>query len=140
MGRPWWYDNYWNKNEPPRRRRKIIGRQAWMWIAVAALSLLLAAAGAGFRFFWLDWLLGFVDYACYILALVIFIYTLLPWFGIGYYTKSMLILGDLVTPILTPLRRAIPLIGRLDLSPLAAIIILYVLPLIVRWILLLFLR
>lgn len=104
------------------------------------ISLFLAAAGTGFHFYWLDWLLGLIDYACYILALAIFVYTLLPWFGIGYSSRPMALLSDLISPILSPLRRRMPTLGRLDLSPLAAILMLYLVPTIIRWLVLLIVR
>jgi YggT family protein len=55
----------------------------------------------------------------------IFVYALLSWLDqSGGYNPGARLLGDLTAPILRPLRRILPMIGGLDLSPFAAILLL----------------
>ena len=54
----------------------------------------------------------------------IFVYGLLSWLDQGGYNPGARLLGDLTAPILRPLRRILPLLGGLDLSPFAAILLL----------------
>jgi len=54
----------------------------------------------------------------------IFVYVLLSWLDQGGYNPAARLLGDLTAPILRPLRRVLPLLGGLDLSPFAAMLLL----------------
>lgn len=69
-----------------------------------------------------------VIYLCRIVSLAVFIRALLSWFLIGGYNRFVMVLDDATEPILFPLRRAIPLIGRFDISPIVAILILTIIP------------
>ncbi len=53
---------------------------------------------------------------------VILIYVLLSWISPGSYNPAAILLTSITEPILKPLRRIIPSIGGLDLSPLFALI------------------
>ena len=53
----------------------------------------------------------------------IFVYVILSWIGQAGYSPVALILADLNEPILRPFRRVIPPIAGLDLSPLAALLL-----------------
>jgi len=130
MGRPWWYDSYWQKKRK-RRRLRMPGRKALAWFALVLLSLLLMAASTGFQPALLDWILGFVSYFCRILAFCVLIRALLSWFRLGVYGWPIIILYDLTNPILEPLRRIMPVFGGLDFSPIVAMLILYFIPSIV---------
>ena len=132
MGRPWWYDNYRETNRPVRRRFQIPRRQLWVWIALIAVSIVLAASTTGFQPVLLVWLFGFVYYLCRILTYAIIIRAILSWFIRSRQNLIFVILDDINEPVLAPLRRIIPRFGMFDLSPLAAIIILYVITLIFR--------
>ncbi len=55
----------------------------------------------------------------------IFIYALLSWFGNRGGNPMATLLGDLVEPLLRPVRRVIPPIGGLDLSALIVLLLLY---------------
>ncbi|MFC1847037.1 YggT family protein [Chloroflexota bacterium] len=131
MGRPWWYDSYWEKKEKRRRRFRWPSRKSWIWVALVLLSLLLSAASTGFQPDLFDWIHGFVSYFCRILALCIFIHVLLSWFRVRAYSWPITILNDLTNPILEPLRRIMPTFGGFDFSPMVAIFILYFIPSIV---------
>ncbi|MFC1988871.1 YggT family protein [Chloroflexota bacterium] len=61
------------------------------------------------------------------LALAIFIRAVMSWVSPGQTNMPTSLLYQVTEPILAPLRRIIPRMGMMDLSPLAAIIILQVL-------------
>jgi len=132
VGRPWWYDNYRQTNRPVRRRFQIPRRQLWVWIALIVLSIILAASSTGFHPVLLVWLFGFVYYLCRILTYAIIIRAILSWFVRSRQNLIFVILDDTTEPVLAPLRRIIPRFGMFDLSPLAAIVILYVITFIFR--------
>ncbi len=130
MGRPWWHDSYWEKKSPARRGVQLPRRQLWVWIALIVLAIILAANSTGFRPFALAWLVGFIYYLCRILTYAIIIRAILSWFMPRRQNLIMLLLDDITEPLLAPLRRVIPRLGIFDLSPLVAIGILYLIPLI----------
>jgi YggT family protein len=137
MGRPWWYDSYWERKEKRQRRLRWPSRKSWAWLALVVLSLVLTISSTGFQPDLLDWLFGFVGYFCRILALAIFLRTLLTWFRVRYYSWPVIILNDLSDPILMLLRRTMPAFGGFDFSPLVAIMALYFIPSIFKWLVLL---
>ena len=75
---------------------------------------------------------SFVGLLADILSLAIFVRSMLSWFPGAQHSAFGLILARVTDPILVPLRRVIPLIGMIDLTPLAAIILLQVLAALVR--------
>jgi YggT family protein len=54
----------------------------------------------------------------------LFVYVLLSWFGDRSGNPMAELLGELVDPLLRPVRRVLPPIGGLDLSPLVVILLL----------------
>ena len=132
MGRPWWYDNYRQTNRPVRRRFQIPRRQLWVWIALIVVSIVLAASTTSFQPVLLVWLFGFVYYLSRILTYAIIVRAILSWFVRSRQNLIFVILDDITEPVLAPLRRIIPRFGMFDLSPLAAIVILYIITLIFR--------
>jgi YggT family protein len=76
-------------------------------------------------------LIDLVDLALMLYWGGILVYALLGWIDAGGYNPAARFLGDLTAPILRPLRRALPPVGGLDLSPLAAMLLLYVVQMIV---------
>jgi len=79
-----------------------------------------ARSGAVFR------LIGFIIYgliSIYILFIVIRI--VFSWGMLSYRNRIMRFLVDVTEPLLGPLRRTIPPLGWLDISPLVAILILW---------------
>ena len=131
MGRPWWYDSYWDKKQPRRRRRQAFSRRTWVWLGILLLSLLLAGIGNGFSHSWVPWVRGFVDNACRILSLAVLVRAILSWFPVGGYNTVVFFLDDATEPLLFPLRRVVPLVGRFDLTPLVAILLLMLIPVLV---------
>jgi YggT family protein len=135
MGRPWWYDSYWEKGKKPRRGFQLPRRRLWVWGAVVLLSLILTVSSSGFSPSVLPFLRGFVSYICRVLALVIFVRVMLSWLMVGRHNLLIMLLDDVAEPILSPLRRIVPRLGIFDISPLIAIAILYVIPIILKAIL-----
>lgn len=68
---------------------------------------------------------NFVWLLCQVLAMAIFVRALLSWIP-NLHADSPLVrfLMDITEPILAPLRRLIPRVGMMDLSPLIAMIVL----------------
>lgn len=132
MGRPWWYDSYWEKNTRPQRRGFRIPRgPLWIWSAVLLLSLLLTVSNGLFHMSVTSWVLGFVYHLCRILSFVIFIRALLAWFTVSRSNLLVVLLDEISNPILRPLRRIVPRLAMFDITPMVAIAILYIIPLII---------
>lgn len=131
MGRPWWYDSYWEKGKKPQRAPRLPRRQTLVWIGVVALSLILALGRTGFQPFILAWLVGFIYYFCRILSYVVFARVILSWFNLNRNNILLVILDDITEPILSPLRRIVPRLGIFDITPIIAMVILYFIPMIV---------
>jgi YggT family protein len=74
----------------------------------------------------MDWLRQFVDILFQVLIFAIIARALLSWFNLGPSHPLVRILYDLTEPILAPLRRVIPMIGMIDITPIVAIILLQV--------------
>jgi YggT family protein len=62
----------------------------------------------------------------YVLTAAIFIRALLSWFPIDPRNPLVTILYDVTEPILEPLRRVVPRLGMIDITPLVAIILIQV--------------
>ena len=64
----------------------------------------------------------FIDVFIYVYVLVILIWVLLSWFRLPYSLNPVQrFLDDVVSPYLNLWRKIIPMIGPLDLSPIAGI-------------------
>ncbi len=70
--------------------------------------------------------LSFINYLCQALALIILIRAILSWFPVSPHNPIMVLLYRITEPILAPLRRIIPRIGMVDITPAIAIIILLI--------------
>ena len=69
------------------------------------------------------YLLTFFNLLLQILSLAILIRVLLSWFPVDPSNPIIRILYEITEPVLMPFRRVIPRIGMLDLSPLAALLV-----------------
>lgn len=78
-----------------------------------------------------SWVLGFVYHLCRILSFVIFIRALLAWFTVSRSNLLVVLLDEISNPILRPLRRIVPRLAMFDITPMVAIAILYIIPLII---------
>ena len=65
-------------------------------------------------------------YFVQVLIFSIFARSLLSWFPIDRNGMIFQALDAIVEPILMPLRKVIPTVGMLDLTPMVAIVVLYV--------------
>lgn len=72
------------------------------------------------------WLYNFVDLLFTVLIFAIIARAILSWF-VAPSNRLMLILLEITEPVIAPIRRIMPRIGMLDLSPLVAIIALQIL-------------
>ena len=68
-------------------------------------------------------LLRLIALALWFYTGALFVYVLLSWFGDRSGNPMAELLGELVEPLLRPVRRVLPPIGGLDLSPLVVIIL-----------------
>jgi YggT family protein len=74
------------------------------------------------------WVLGFILYGLLsIYSLLIIIRIIFSWGMLDYTNRIMRFLIDVTEPLLGPLRRVVPLLGRFDISPIVALLILWVL-------------
>ena len=69
-------------------------------------------------------LFNFISFLCEVLILAIVARVILSWVSPRATNRLAIILYQVTEPILSPLRRIIPRIGMIDLTPLAAIILL----------------
>lgn len=72
----------------------------------------------------MDVFLDVVRILCQVLAFIIFLRAILSWFAIPPHSPIVVFLDRITEPILAPLRRIIPRLGMVDITPMVAIIIL----------------
>jgi YggT family protein len=73
-------------------------------------------------------------FTLYTLALIA--RAVLPLFGVSYAHPVMRFLWNITEPLLAPIRRRLPPMGPLDLSPMVLILILWLIEQILLWVLL----
>lgn len=88
----------------------------WALLAMFGLSVPIAN-------FIVQVLLRLVSLTLWFYTGAIFVYVILSWVGQGRYSPIGAILSDLVEPVLRPVRRIVPPIGGLDLTPLLVLIL-----------------
>lgn len=69
-------------------------------------------------------ILTLISWMVTILTVSIIVRAVLSWFGPGMQNGVMWLLMDVTEPILAPMRRIIPTLGMIDISPLIALILL----------------
>ena len=69
-------------------------------------------------------LLTIISILCQLLTFAIIIRAISSWFALRPNNPLMVILYQVTEPILAPLRRIIPMIGMIDITPIVAIILL----------------
>jgi len=119
---------------PPGKRVDPSTLVALLIVQFAGTALLRAVAGGGFQ---LESILlnGLYDLLHRVLQFYFFavlLYALLSWFAGAAYSPAAQILGRLVEPLLTPIRRVVPPLGGLDLSALFLLIALQALQILLR--------
>jgi YggT family protein len=74
------------------------------------------------------WVIGFILYGLLsIYSLLIIIRIIFSWGMLSYSNRIMRFLVDVTEPLLGPLRRVVPPLGRWDISPIVAFLILWLL-------------
>ena len=80
----------------------------------------------------MDILYDLIRLLCDVLTILILLRVVVTWISPGSTNKLVIILYRLTEPILAPLRRIIPRVGRFDFTPVVAIILIqliyYLLP------------
>ena len=72
------------------------------------------------------WVIGFILYGFLsIYSLLVIIRVIFSWAMLSYSNRIMRFLIDVTEPLLGPLRRVVPLLGRIDISPIVALLILW---------------
>jgi YggT family protein len=66
--------------------------------------------------------LGFVDLITTVLVLLVLTYVVISYFMSPYHTFRMWV-NRLVEPLLQPIRKVVPLIGMLDISPIILLLL-----------------
>jgi YggT family protein len=71
-------------------------------------------------------LINFVQILVWILQIAIIGRALLSWFPLDPRSPLVTVLNEITEPILAPLRRVVPRIGMIDITPMVAIFVLYI--------------
>ncbi len=72
----------------------------------------------------MDTFIEILTILCQVIAIIIFVRAILSWFATSPNSQVVLFLDRITEPILAPLRRIIPRLGMVDITPMIAIIIL----------------
>mgnify|MGYP000862965725 CR=1 FL=1 len=111
---------------PPVGRWDMASLVGAVLLQLAQYLLLWLILGAGAGLAWVPWLavFGLVRTALSGLVGLLIVYAVLSW--VQTRTPIADVIGRLCDPLLRPLRRVIPLLGGVDLSPLVALVLLQV--------------
>ena len=74
----------------------------------------------------MTFLAQFVNILAWILFVAILIRSIISWVNLDQSNPLVLVIYQITEPILAPIRRLLPNFGGLDLSPVVAIIIIFV--------------
>ena len=72
----------------------------------------------------IDWLVRLINFIANLLILLVIVQIFLSYFMDMYHPVRRFI-ERIVNPMLTPIRRAVPLIGMFDISPMILILLIY---------------
>ena len=75
---------------------------------------------------------SFVHVLFFVLTIAVFARVLLSWFPMRPDNPLIRILDEITDPILRPLRRIVPPLGMLDLTPIVALFLLQILEQVIR--------
>jgi len=78
-------------------------------------------------------LLDFISSLLFVLLLAIVLRSILSWFPINPNNPFVAIPHRITEPIFAPLRRVIPKLGMMDLTPMAAMLTIWILLNLVAW-------
>lgn len=71
-------------------------------------------------------LYNFISVLFYALSIAIVARVLLSWFNVDPFHPVIAFLDQITEPILSPLRRVIPPIGMIDITPIVALVLLQI--------------
>jgi len=74
----------------------------------------------------MSFLKEFASILIVILEIAVFLRAMLSWFPMDQRSPIVRILDDINEPILAPLRKIVPRIGMIDITPMVAILVLFV--------------
>ncbi len=74
----------------------------------------------------MNWLYSFINLLFYALNLAILIRVIVSWLNVNPYNPFVSFVYQVTDPILEPLRRIIPPLGMIDISPIIAMLLLSV--------------
>ena len=74
----------------------------------------------------MSWLATFVNLLFWVLEMAILIRVILSWFRLDPYHPFVQFIHQITEPIIGPLRRIIPSIGMIDITPVVALIVLQI--------------
>ena len=77
----------------------------------------------------------FIYILCWVLTAIIFLRAFVSWFPVNSRNPFVVILYRITEPILMPLRRIIPRVGVMDITPVVAIVLLLIIGNVARWLL-----
>ena len=119
---------------PPGKRVDPSALAALLLVQFAGSALLRVMAGAGFQLesILLGGLLDLLHRVLQFYFFAVLLYALLSWFAGAAYSPAAQVLGKLVEPLLTPIRRIVPPLGGLDLSAVFLLIALQALQILLR--------
>lgn len=72
------------------------------------------------------WLANFVSLVFWALELAILARVIMSWFRVNPYSPVGQVIYQITEPIMRPLRRIIPPIGMLDVTPMVALVVLQI--------------
>jgi YggT family protein len=70
------------------------------------------------------WLVSFIDLLFWALNLAILIRVIVSWLNVSPYNPIIAFIWQITDPILEPLRRIVPPIGMIDITPILAMVVL----------------
>ena len=98
----------------------------FIWQLVATLGIALSGVITGVQSGELFLVLGFIlNGLISLYILLIFVRIIFSWGMVSYTNRVMRFLVDTTEPLLGPLRRIVPPLGRMDISPIVAFLILW---------------
>lgn len=111
---------------PPMGRWDVSSLVAALLLQLAQYVVLWLVLGAGAGWAWLPWLalFGLVRVGVSGLVGLLIVYAVMSW--MQAHSPLLDVIARLCEPVLRPLRRFVPLVGGVDLSPLVALVLLQV--------------
>jgi len=95
---------------------------------VTAIAITVAGVIDSARLGAFFWVLGFILYGFLVIySLLILIRVIFSWAMLSYSNRLMRFLINVTEPLLGPLRRVVPMLGRFDISPIVAFLLLWLL-------------